>query len=155
MSQLGPPQDFPAVLAGPGLPILEAGRWVGDACWRELRLVELITTWLAIETDPAISLELWDARSEAAQRAEMWFHRLPMLSEFPRSGFIAALDTDEVARFDKRSQLSDQHAGSSRKDVLGEILGELRERYEAHRAVANGPADGPTSWALGEALRSL
>lgn len=147
--------DAPVVVSGPGLPILDDARWTGNSCWAELRLVELITGWMAVEPRHERSLHLWTVRADAAKRGEMWFERLPMLREFPRSEFIKPTSDQEQAQFEAWARLDDPDNTGLRNAALSEALIALRERYEAHCELAVGPADGPTRWALAEALRSL
>ncbi|MFN8017031.1 MAG: hypothetical protein U0P45_02790 [Acidimicrobiales bacterium] len=144
----------PEVLVPAGLPLVDAARWVGHACWAELRLHAVLTGWLAVEPDPDASLVFWQERADAAERAEAWHHRLPELREYPRSGFIAP-SGDAVARLMiGLTALDDPGVTHERRGALASVLRGLRLGYHARREVAVGPADGPLATSLTSALRS-
>lgn len=56
---------------------------MGQACWAELRFHQVLTTWLAVETDLELSQAFWAIRSHRAEVAEWWHRRLPELREHP------------------------------------------------------------------------
>lgn len=147
--------DDPAVLIPAGAPILDAAGWVGRACWAELALHEVLTGWLAVEADPAAVADLWSARSGAAARAEAWSQRLPELREFPRPGFVVPPSGAVEALFADLAGRVDPPDTAGRRDALVAVLDALVAGYEAHRAVAVGPADAPTARTLREVLDGL
>lgn len=142
------------VITPPGLPILDAARWVGHACWVELRLHAVLTHWIAIEPDPEAVSVYWTERADAAERAEAWHRRLPELREHPRSDFVVA-PSDGVADVLNELTLLDQpDRTEQRRGALSAVLRGLRLGYHAHQERAVGPADGPTATTLVAALRS-
>lgn len=143
----------PVVLVPAGAPMLDAAGWVGHACWSELRLHQVLTDWLTAEPDPELSTTLWRVRSHRAAIAEAWHRRLPELRELPRAGFVEPGATDEegVAVLD---ELSPSATTTERAAALAGALATLVARYDAHVAVAVGPADGPTVATLGDAIRA-
>ena len=138
----------------PGLPILEAAAWVGQACWAELRLHALLTHWLSVEIDPEQSSVLWSERADAAERAEAWHRRLPELREYPQAGFIEPSSAAVVRLFDGLTTIDQPDETAVRAGALAAVLRGLRVGYHRHQSVAVGPADGPTATTLTQALRS-
>lgn len=142
------------VITPPGLPILEAAAWVGNACWTELRLHAVLTHWVAVESDAEAALVFWTERADAAERAEAWHRRLPELSEYPQSSFVQA-SSEAVARlFNGLSAVDGPEVTSQRRGALSAVLRGLRLGYHAQQERAVGPADGPIATTLVAALRS-
>lgn len=145
----------PTVITPPGRPLREAAGWVGAACWCELRLVEVLSGWLADEPDAERAAHLWRVRADAAQRAERWHRHLPELREMPRAEFVAPPAPATAALFDDLEVLGPVTGGAGeRPGALVAVLRGLRLGYHEHRSVAVGPADGPVAAALVAALRS-
>jgi hypothetical protein len=145
-----PAGNRPVVVAQ-GRPLLEAAAWVGRACWAELRLHEVLTDWLATEVDPERRTALWAVRSHRAGVAQAWHRRLPELRELPRADFVRPGDAQVEAWFTNLAAIEagDAHA---RPAALAATLHALADGYEAHRAVAVGPADAPVADTLALAV---
>lgn len=135
-----------------GLDLSEAAKWVGQSCWAELRLHEVLTAWMADEPDAAFVEIMWGVRADAAERAAAWHRRLPELREFPRAGFVAAPGTDQEAAWDLLAGAPDL---SPRTAGLRLALSARADEYKRHRGVAVGPADGPVAATLVTALASV
>lgn len=148
------PSAAERVVVPPGRPILEAAAWVGHACWAELRLHEVLTAWLAVEADREQVPVLWSARADAAERAERWHRRLPVLREHPQETFVRPSSPAVARLFDGIAALDEPSGSVSRAGALAAVLRGLRLGYHRHESVAVGPADGPTATALNAALRS-
>jgi hypothetical protein len=137
------------VVVPAGLPILDAARWVGESCWLELHVYEVVTELLASEVlhdDQRVAL--WKVRSNRAEVAEAWHRRLPELREFPRHTFVSAPD----------GPLGEAAAEPTRPlgvPVVAAWLSRLKARYVEHLDVAVGPADGPVAGTLRWALALL
>lgn len=143
------------VVVPAGAPIRDAAGWVGAACWAELRLHEVLTGWLASETEPATALGLWSVRSERAGLAEAWHRRLPELRELPRAGFVTASRPEVGSVFDDLADLADlvgPGASVARAQALAAVLDGLLAGYRARVGVAVGPADGPVAVTLRSAI---
>ncbi len=138
----------------PGLPIFDAAEWVGYACWVELRLAEVLTSWLAIEPDATHAEVLWAERADAAERAEAWYRRLPELRELPRADLLVPASPAIAELFDRLAALDVPEGSLARRGALAAVLRGLRLGYHRHQEVAVGPADGPTARSLNAALRS-
>ncbi len=144
----------PAVLVPPGLPLMDAAAWVGNACWTELRLHAILTDWLAVETDAESVQALWSERADAAERAEAWHRRLPELRELPRAEFVRPASPAVSQLFEDLELLRDPAGSAARRGALAAVLRGLRLGYHKHQKVVVGPADGPTATSLTAALRS-
>ncbi len=153
------PDDAPPVTervvvpAGPTLH--EAARWVGHACWAELRWHEVLTGWMAApgaDGDDGASILLWSLRADAGERAAMWHRRLPELSELPRHGFLACSSGEVAEGFD---QLAATAADGGRLSATLAVLGAFLSGYTARQATAVGPADGPVARSLVEAVAGI
>lgn len=142
-----PEPQVHAVVVPAGASILDAATWIGRACWTELRFHALLTSWLADEGDADLALDLWSLRSGHAELAEAWHRRLPELRELPRAGFVEPGGTDEEA-FAALDALVGPGTSSRRAAALRTALVAHLARYEDHRAVAVGPADGPAAATL-------
>lgn len=151
--QVTAPTDH-VVLQPAGLPLAEAATWVGQACWAELRLFEVLTAWLAVEDDPQRTLDLWAARADTAERAEAWHRRLPELREFPRSDWVAPSSPAVAQLFDELAALTAPADGPTRPGALAAVLRGIRLGYHRHQSVAVGAADGPVAVTLHHSLRS-
>ena len=139
------------VLVAEGRPLREAAAWVGRACWVELRLHEVLTDWLATEVDPERRSALWAVRAHRAGMAQAWHRRLPELREMPRADFVRPAGPAVEAWFASLVDLdaADAHA---RPAALAATLHALADGYEAHLAVAVGPADAPVADTLALAV---
>lgn len=142
----------PTVVIPAGLPILEAAAWVGQACWAELRFHQVLTAWLAVETDLELSQAFWAIRSHRGEVAEWWHRRLPELREHPRETFVAPSRPDVAARFDELEALVEPDASMDRAAAAAGVLIALGRGYEERRAVAVGPADRPVAATLVQAV---
>lgn len=149
MSDAGP---SPSVVIPAGVPILDAAAWVGHACWAELRFHQVLTAWLAVETDPELSPTFWAIRSHRAEVAEWWHRRLPELREHPRATFVAPTRPDVEVRFDELEALVEPDASMDRAAAAAGVLVALGKGYEERRAVAVGPADRPVAATLVQAV---
>lgn len=142
------------IIVPAGEPILDAARWVGGACWAELRWHQTLTGWLAVETDNTISHALWLLRAHRADLASGWHDRLPVLREFPRGEFVVP-STDRVAGwFDEADEVidADPAGSSSRLGVAAAVLSAFADGYANRLSVAVGSADGPIAAWLGRAV---
>jgi hypothetical protein len=144
----------PAVLTPPGLPILDAAAWIGQACWTELRLHAALTEWLRVEADPDAVAVFWTERADAAERAEAWHRRLPELSEHPRASFVEASSDAAAEVLNALVAITDPAATAERRGALAAVLRGLRLGYHARLEVMVGPADFPAATTLNAALRS-
>jgi hypothetical protein len=142
----------PSVVIPAGPPILDAAAWVGHACWAELRLHQMLTTWLAVETDLELSQAFWVIRSHRAQVAAWWNRRLPELREHPRDTFVRPSSPEVADRFDQLDQLVQADASLDRAAAAAGVLMALGRGYEERRAVAVGPADRPVAATLVQAV---
>ena len=149
-----PAAPEPQVLIPAGLPLVEAARWVGHACWAELRLHAVLTGWLAVEPDADAVLAFWEERADAAERAEAWHRRLPELREYPRSGFVAPSGAGAARLMAGLTALDAPQTTHERRGALAAVLRGLRLGYHDRQALAVGPADGPLATTLTAALRS-
>lgn len=136
--------DGEVLVVPPGRPLTESAAWIGNACWAELRFHEVLTGWLAVEADDGRAESLWRLRAGAATRARRWHEHLPELREMPREGFVVPAGPEVEAWF-----------AALEPAAASLVLDRLRADYEAHQAVAVGPADGPTAQALTEAIASV
>ena len=142
------------VVVEPGLPIEDAAAWVGHACWAELRFHELLTTWMADETDDATSAELWSIRAACAERATDWHRRLPELREMPRPDFMVPSSPEVAAFFDSLATAT--ASGELNRLLAAEVVaGALRVGYEQHWHRAVGTADGPVARTIAASVASL
>lgn len=144
----------PGVLAPPGLPILEAAMWIGNACWTELRIHAALTEWLKIEGDAEAVEVFWTERADAAERAEAWHRRLPELREHPKASFVEASSDGAAQVLNGLVAILDPAATAERRGALAAVLRGLRLGYHDRVAVMVGPADGPAATTLNAALRS-
>ncbi len=144
----------PHVLVPAGAPILEAAAWVGQACWSELALHDVLTGWLADEDDGAFASTLWTLRAGTAERAEAWHRRLPELREYPRDEFVGPSAKAEAV-LDGLATLTGGGRGPQRLAAVDQALARLAQHYQDHLSVAVGPADGPTARTLRTALESV
>ena len=154
------PDDAPLVTervvmpAGPSLH--DAARWVGNACWAELRWHEVLTGWMAEPgvdgVDDGASLLLWSLRADAGERAAMWHRRLPELSELPRHGFLTCPSEEVAEGFDQLAAIA---ADGGRLPATVAVLGAFLSGYTARQATAVGPADGPVARSLVEAVAGI
>ncbi len=145
------PPAADSVVVPSGAVLADAAQWVGHACWSELQFHQLLTDWLAVETDPELSTAFWAVRAHRGELAEAWHRRLPELREFPRSGFVrSSLAAEEgFATLDAIRGPAD---GGTRAEALRSALSAMAEHYRGHLAVAVGPADGPTADTLAQAI---
>jgi hypothetical protein len=125
---------------------------VGQACWAELRFHQVLTAWLAVETDLELSQAFWAIRSHRGEVAEWWHRRLPELREHPRDTFVAPSRPDVAARFDELEALVEPDASMDRAVAAAGVLIALGRGYEERRAVAVGPADRPVAATLVQAV---
>lgn len=139
------------VVTPAGLPLEQAAARVGASCWIELALHQVLTVWLVDETDPSTSARLWAVRAHRAELAETWHRRLPELREMPREGFVVP-----PARWAERlapdGAFASAAGSTDRLSALREVLGEIRDGYLEHQGLAVGPADGPVTDALRQAV---
>jgi hypothetical protein len=166
----GVPDDAPSVaervLVPAGPTLHEAARWVGHACWAELRWHEVLTGWMAAPGGGGVDgaerigatnradapVLLWSLRADAGERAAMWHRRLPELSELPRHGFLAC-PSDEVASGFR--ELAATPTDAARLPATVAVLGAFLSGYTARQATAVGPADGPVARSLVDAVGSI
>ncbi len=146
---MSPDGPVAGVVRPAGLPLAVAARWVGAACWVELRLHQVLTAWCRDEPDPDAVLRWWSLRSPRAEVAEAWHRRLPELRELPREDFVAPSRPEVVDVLDRLEALG---AGPVRDHALAAVLEALAGGYAAHVGVAVGPADGPTAATLARAV---
>jgi hypothetical protein len=139
------------VIEPPGLPLLDAARWVGAACWTELRLFDVVSGWLPDSGDADDPQVLWSIRSGRAAAGEAWHRRLPELREFPRAGFVTPSSALAAQVFDDLALVQ----AANRVSALGAVLGALRGAYRSQALVARGPADAPVSRTLVAELARL
>ncbi len=145
------PSASPVVVVPSGWPMLDAAAWVGHSCWAELRLHQVLTDWLAIETSAALSTAFWAVRAHRAELAEAWHRRLPELREFPRSGFVKPSTAGERGFADLEA-LTGPADGAARSAALTAALAAMADHYRARAQVALGPADAPVADTLTSAL---
>ncbi len=141
-----------AVVVPAGEPLLDAARWVGHACWAELRLHEVLTGWLADEADPELVTVLWSLRAHRAELAEAWHRRLPELREFPRAGFVLPSDRGQAGASALEALTAADATSAERVAALGGALAAMADHYRDRVPVAVGPADAPTADTLARAL---
>lgn len=139
------------VLVPAGATILDAGAWIGHVCWAELRFHQLLTGWLAVESDRALTPVLWTIRAHRAELAEVWHRRLPELRELPRAGFVEPSRWAEEA-LAAMEALTGPAASAVRVKTLSGALSTMADHYRRHLLVAVGPADGPTAATLATAI---
>lgn len=151
-----PPPATERVVVPAGPTLHEAARWVGHACWAELRWHEVITGWMADpDADGAndgASIRLWSLRADAGERAAMWHRRLPELSELPRHGFLASPSNEVADGFDELAAIAPV---GDRLPATVAVLGAFLSGYTARQATTVGPADGPVARSLIEAVAGI
>lgn len=135
-----------AVLIPAGRPLDESARWIGHACWTELRFHRAITGWLSGGVDPESALLLWPIRAHRAELAEAWHRRLPELRERPRAEQVTPSRTEVSAWFERieRPVPGQTARPHTTRQVAALVLAALAEGYDAHLSKAVGPADAPT-----------
>jgi hypothetical protein len=146
------PATADTVVIPAGRPIGEAAAWVGQACWVELRLHQVLTGWLAVEADDEQRIGWWTLRSHRAEMAEAWHRRLPELTEWPRGDFVAPSSVEVADHLDRLAGLVDPSATDERTAGLGAALADLTHRYRDHQRLAAGPADAPVAATLAVAI---
>lgn len=151
MSDTDTPSPSPPTVVPVGAAIIEAASWVGHACWAELRLHQVLTEWLAVELDAELSVAFWAVRAHRAELAEAWHARLPELRELSRAGFVEPGDPWDGV-FTGMNALTGPDQSSARLRSLVRALATVGGHYDAHVAVAVGPADGPTAATLSMAI---
>lgn len=141
----------PKVVQSAGLALVYAAEWVGQACWTELRWHQVLTAWLADETQAGAMVLWWSLRADAAERAEAWHRRLPELAQMARSSFVRPATTAAAEAFDRWEAAT----GPGRRDRAVDVLTGLAERYRAQVGVAVGPADAPVARNLADAVTAV
>jgi hypothetical protein len=140
------------VVVPAGLPLREAAAWVGQACWEELRLHQVLTGWLPVEADDEQRIMWWTLRSHRGEMAEAWHRRLPELQEWPRADFVAPSSAEVAGRLERLAGLLDPASTGERTAGLGAALADLAHRYRDHRRLVVGPADAPVAATLAVAI---
>lgn len=146
---MNPDAPVAGVVQPAGLPLAVAARWAGAACWVELRLHEVLSTWCRDEPDPQALLRWWTLRAARAEVAEAWHRRLPELAEMPRPGFVAPGRPEVDGLLARLERLGPD---DGRDHALAAVLEALAGGYAERAGVAVGPADGPTADTLSRAV---
>jgi hypothetical protein len=118
----------------------EAARLAGGHRWVELRLFEILGTWVS-STDDVDAKLLFDRHSQHhAWRAEQWWDRLPVLADVDRDALVEVPSAEVAAAGDSLAALEptvDRLAGAYRV-----ALPRLAAAYLGHRLQANFASDG-------------
>jgi hypothetical protein len=118
-----------------GLNLDDAARLAGGHRWVEMRLFEILGSWVA-STDDIEAKLLFDRQSQHhAWRAGQWWERMPVTAGIDRESLVAAPSPGVAAGAD---------ALESADDVVARLAGTYRvalprllSRYERHRLLAS------------------
>jgi hypothetical protein len=131
------------------LPLEASARLLGRYCWVEMRLFEMLGTWVPDVPELDSKLHLATQSRHHGEHAELWHGLVPTFEgepaeryiEPPSAGFVVFLDA--VAEPSGPGTTVEKLVGAHRV-----LLPHALATYERHLSGASGYADGPTARAL-------
>lgn len=126
------------------LDLMESAARLGHYQWVEMRLFEMVGSWVTQVPEPEAKLLLVVHGRRHAEHAERWHERLPVLRDLPRDSLV-------VPANDAAVEFIAAVAGPDGADRTIErlvalyrvVLPALVAAYELHLDVASPIADGP------------
>jgi len=133
----------------------------GHCRWLEIRLFEVLGSWVAAEPDPAVKA-LWSTRSlRHAANAAGWHERQPRVAHLDPDALTVAAGPDVVSLVDALGAMVEPDQTVPRLAAVARVVQpRLLAAYRARAERAHPLADGPTvRWAAvlvaeGEAARA-